>query len=73
MKEERKFLFFLCRGDIQGTNLLIDGLKYRLNLVLPYAHNWDQVIKIWIWNKWLHRYESVSSDRIHNQTIYSCL
>lgn len=32
------------KGESQGTNLLIEGLKYRLNLVVPYAHNWDQAL-----------------------------
>jgi len=37
------FCFFLNRENIQGTRLLIDGLKYRLKLVIPYANTWEQV------------------------------
>jgi len=38
MKEKSK------QGDLQGTRLLIDGLKYRLGLVIPYASKWDQAL-----------------------------
>ena len=38
--------FFIIRGDLQGTRLLIDGLKYRLSLTIPYANTWDQVMSI---------------------------
>jgi hypothetical protein len=31
------------KGDAQGSRLLVDGLKYRLGLVIPYANTWDQV------------------------------
>ncbi len=34
------------KGDAQGSRLLVDGLKYRLGLVIPYASTWDQVRKI---------------------------
>ncbi len=34
----------ISRGDAQGTRLLIDGLKYRLRLVIPYAKTWDQAL-----------------------------
>ncbi len=30
-------------GEIQGGRLLVDALKYRLSLVIPYARTWDQV------------------------------
>ncbi|UJR14771.1 hypothetical protein I4U23_001759 [Adineta vaga] len=30
-------------GEKQGSHLLVDGLKYRLRLVIPYAATWDQV------------------------------
>jgi hypothetical protein len=36
-------IIWISRGDLQGTLLLIDGLKYRLGLVIPYANTWDQV------------------------------
>jgi len=32
------------KGDLQGIRLLIDGLKYRLGLVIPYASKWDQAL-----------------------------
>ncbi len=38
--------FYIYRGDIQGNRLLIDGLKHRLSLVIPYANKWDQVRNI---------------------------
>jgi hypothetical protein len=31
---------------MQGSRLLVDGLKYRLGLVIPYASTWDQVQNI---------------------------
>jgi hypothetical protein len=33
----------IYRGGIEGIPLLIEGLKYRLGLVVPYARTWDQV------------------------------
>ncbi|CAF2096534.1 unnamed protein product [Rotaria magnacalcarata] len=38
MKEQVK------KGEIQGTRLLIDSLKYRLGLVIPYASTWGQAM-----------------------------
>jgi len=32
------------KGDTQGSRLLIDGLKYRIGLVIPYAQKWDQAL-----------------------------
>ncbi|CAF0818358.1 unnamed protein product [Adineta ricciae] len=31
-------------GNKQGSHLLIDGLKHRLSLVVPYANTWDQAL-----------------------------
>lgn len=31
-------------GEKQGGSLLVDGLKYRLGLVIPYAATWDQAL-----------------------------
>jgi hypothetical protein len=36
------------RGDIEGIRLLVDGLKYRLKLVIPYADTWEEVKSILI-------------------------
>ncbi len=36
-------MFFFNREHMEGTRLLIDGLKYRLKLVIPYADTWEQV------------------------------
>ncbi|CAF3502685.1 unnamed protein product [Rotaria sp. Silwood1] len=38
MKEQGK------KGDIRGSRLLIEGLKYRLGLVIPYANTWNQAL-----------------------------
>ncbi|CAF4761547.1 unnamed protein product, partial [Rotaria sp. Silwood1] len=32
------------KDHIEGTRLLIEGLKYRLNLVIPYADVWEQAL-----------------------------
>ncbi|CAF4255394.1 unnamed protein product, partial [Rotaria magnacalcarata] len=30
------------KEDIDGNRLLLEGLKYRLKLVIPYADSWEQ-------------------------------
>jgi len=32
------------KGGVEGIPLLIEGLKYRLGLVVPYARTWDQAL-----------------------------
>ncbi|CAF0922228.1 unnamed protein product [Adineta ricciae] len=32
------------KENLQGTALLLDGLKYRLKLVIPYASTWEQAL-----------------------------
>lgn len=32
------------KGQITGSHLLIEALKYRLRLVIPYARTWDQAL-----------------------------
>jgi hypothetical protein len=40
---KRIYHLLIYRGGIEGIPLLIEGLKYRLGLVVPYARTWDQV------------------------------
>ncbi|CAF3177188.1 unnamed protein product, partial [Rotaria sp. Silwood2] len=32
------------KGNMQGIRLLIEGLKYRLGLVIPYSNTWNQAL-----------------------------
>ncbi|CAF1176705.1 unnamed protein product [Rotaria sordida] len=32
------------KGDMKGSRLLVEGLKYRLGLVVPYANTWNQAL-----------------------------